>query len=166
MRLISILFVLLLAFSTAVCAEEGSVTDPAIEKLRRMKANAVSAELSTVQPSEEHANTEAESSGFVGKAFQGLSLCLGVFLVLVYFMKRGQPGRGSEKKQRLTIREQLSIAPKASVTLLSVDGREVLVGVTESSVTVLKEFPEKRAVQKTNPPVSLQPAQVISCGNE
>lgn len=70
---------------------------------------------------------------------QGLALCFGVFLILVYVLKRvkGVPSGGNGRKLRVL--ERISISPRSSAVLLAVGGREVLVSVGPERVTLLSD---------------------------
>ncbi|MCI5064400.1 flagellar biosynthetic protein FliO [bacterium] len=103
-----------------------------VAKLRRIRE---SAGLESSSLREAESKDSASTGGLFGRAVQGLFLCLGAFGVLLYFLKRGQ-GRVSEAgAQRMVVQERIVVAPKASVALLQVDGRELLIGITESQIT-------------------------------
>jgi flagellar biogenesis protein FliO len=67
---------------------------------------------------------------------------VGLFLVLgslggavLYFKRRGRPDvKGVTPKQRLTVLSSTRIGPKAHAVVISVAGRQMLLGVTDSSV--------------------------------
>jgi hypothetical protein len=111
---------------------ESSVDAESVAKLRRIRE---SAGLESTSLGDEEVNDSAAPGGIFGRAVQGLFLCLGAFGVLLYFLKRGQGSEHGDGAQRMVMQERITVAPKASVALLHVDGREILVGITESQIT-------------------------------
>ena len=168
----TILIVLFTAASAVAEAPASEASDSSIEKLRRIKAQvqinqsekadgaiqqAASGERYLAQP-------EREETSRVSKTVQGLILCLGVFFVMVYFLKRTRPQGGAASEARLQLKERLSVGPKANVALLTIDGKEVLVGVSETQVSLLQEISPRRVTAKR--PIPLTKSEVISCINE
>ena len=60
--------------------------------------------------------------------------------LLFYLRKRILPRFGSHHTQRVNVVERQSIGPKSAVVLLDVQGRRYLLGVGESSISVLDSF--------------------------
>ena len=159
MRFILSLLCLLLLFGAPAAASDELSESSSIDKLRRIRAQ-VELNGSVEQPQPMPQKTE-EASSFSGRVFQGLSLCLGLFFVMVYFLKRTRrDGSDGAQRSRLMLRERISVGPKSNVALIAVDGRELLVGVSESGVTLLHELPKKRPAQS---PISLKPSQALQC---
>jgi flagellar biogenesis protein FliO len=75
-------------------------------------------------------------------ALPSLGRLVGLFLVLaslggavVYFRRRGRPrGTSSKTPQRLMVVSSTRIGPKAHAVVIAVAGRQMLLGVTDSSV--------------------------------
>lgn len=157
---------------TPVFADNGTVSSD-VERLRRLKiqVNSPKETPSSEILSEGQASTIVEHEALEGsaddgnllvKAIKGLSLCLGVFFVLVYFLKKQQGIKTVRKERRLILKEQMNLGGKNSVALISVDGREMLVGVSESNVHLL----QARQVTSSTPRAMAAHAKVVSCVNE
>lgn len=90
------------------------------------------------------ANRPASKAPVAGgkSALPSLGRMLGLFLVLgslggaaVYFKRRGRPDvKNIKPKQRLTVLSSTRIGPKAHAVVISVAGRQMLLGVTDSNV--------------------------------
>jgi flagellar protein FliO/FliZ len=63
-----------------------------------------------------------------------------VFGLLFYLRKRVLTRFGSPRASQLSIVERQGLGPKSSVVLLDVQGRRYLLGVAESSISVLDSF--------------------------
>lgn len=63
-----------------------------------------------------------------------------VFGLLFYLRKRLLPRFGSPRASQLSVVERQGLGPKSSVVLLDVHGRRYLLGVAESSISVLDSF--------------------------
>ena len=63
-----------------------------------------------------------------------------VFGLLFYLRKRLLPRFGVPRTSQLSVVERQGLGPKSSVVLLDVQGRRYLLGVAESSVSVLDSF--------------------------
>ena len=63
-----------------------------------------------------------------------------VFGLLFYLRKRLLPRFGVAHASQLTVVERQGLGPKSSVVLLDVQGRRYLLGVAESSISVLDSF--------------------------
>lgn len=172
MRFLSLCMLFVSICCTPVFADNGTVSSD-VERLRRLKiqVNSPKETPSSEILSEGQASTIVEHEALEGsaddgnllvKAIKGLSLCLGVFFVLVYFLKKQQGIKTVRKERRLILKEQMNLGGKNSVALISVDGREMLVGVSESNVHLLQ------ARQVTSHPQRAVGARskVVSCVNE
>ncbi|MGA1190798.1 MAG: flagellar biosynthetic protein FliO [Bdellovibrionota bacterium] len=159
-------------FCVPVFADTGTQYSE-IERLRRLKTqvNSPRETLSSEIPSEEHEGAKGKSERLEGraddgnllvKAIKGLSLCLGIFFVFVYFLKKQQGIKTVRKERRLILKEQMNLGGKNSVALISVDGREMLVGVSESNVHLL----QARQVTSSPQRAVAAHAKVVSCVNE
>jgi flagellar protein FliO/FliZ len=76
-----------------------------------------------------------------------------VFGLLFYLRKRVLTRFGSPRASQLSIVERQGLGPKSSVVLLDVQGRRYLLGVAESSISVLDSFeaPEPVVSQALEP---------------
>lgn len=63
-----------------------------------------------------------------------------VFGLLFYLRRRLLPRFGVPRASQLTVVERQGLGPKSSVVLLDVQGRRYLLGVAESSISVLDSF--------------------------
>lgn len=63
-----------------------------------------------------------------------------VFGLLFYLRKRLLPRFGVARASQLSVVERQGLGPKSSVVLLDVQGRRYLLGVAESSISVLDSF--------------------------
>lgn len=155
-----------------VFADTGTVSSD-VERLRRLKTQVNSpkeAHSSEILLEGQEATTverellegRADDENLLIKAIKGLSLCLGIFFVLVYFLKRQQGIKTVRKERRLILKEQMTLGGKNSVALISVDGREMLVGVSESNVHLLQA---RQAISSPHRTVAAH-AKVVSCVNE
>ncbi|MCB0330780.1 MAG: FliO/MopB family protein [Bdellovibrionales bacterium] len=156
--------ILILIFCVPAFGSETSDPDSSVEKLRRIReqAQAQQIDAEAAETIAQEANESREDLGYVEKAIQGLALCLGVFFVLTYFMKKSQGIKSGTQERRLVLSEQISIGPKSKVALLSIDGKEILVGISESNIALLKELPPTRRPN----PIKLEQGKVVSCINE
>ncbi|MBV1780021.1 flagellar biosynthetic protein FliO [Paeniglutamicibacter sp. ABSL32-1] len=83
-----------------------------------------------------------------------------VFGLLFYLRKRVLTRFGSPRASQLSVVERQGLGPKSSVVLLDVQGRRYLLGVAESSISVLDSFeaPEPVApdpLEEVNAPVTM-----------
>ncbi|MCV9996259.1 flagellar biosynthetic protein FliO [Paeniglutamicibacter sp. ZC-3] len=70
-----------------------------------------------------------------------------VFGLLFYLRKRVLTRFGSPRASQLSVVERQGLGPKSSVVLLDVQGRRYLLGVAESSISVLDSFEAPEAVE-------------------
>jgi flagellar protein FliO/FliZ len=70
---------------------------------------------------------------------------IGLLLTLLWTLRKLQNGQGLLRKhtQRLQTLETLSVGTRQKIMLIRVDDREVLVGVSAQSMTVLSPWPPK-----------------------
>jgi flagellar protein FliO/FliZ len=83
-----------------------------------------------------------------------------VFGLLFYLRKRVLTRFGSPRASQLSVVERQGLGPKSSVVLLDVQGRRYLLGVAESSISVLDSFeaPEPVApdpLEQANAPITM-----------
>ena len=81
-----------------------------------------------------------------------------VFGLLFYLRKRVLTRFGSPRASQLSVVERQGLGPKSSVVLLDVQGRRYLLGVAESSISVLDSYeaPEPElpdALEQVNAPI-------------
>ncbi|MDC0358692.1 flagellar biosynthetic protein FliO [Oligoflexia bacterium] len=123
-----------------------STTDPAVSpKMEKTK-------LLLTQRQEEEA-TKQQSAGleswrsdtsqpqFKGSGFrmlQGLAICVGVFLVGVYFIKRFGKQKNYYPDKHLNILERMPLTQKTALLLVEVNGENVLLSVGSDRVNFLK----------------------------
>lgn len=79
--------------------------------------------------------TPVDSTMQGGKALQGLGLCLGIFFVGLFFLKRYGFIQRQTHSKRLKVLERLPISAKASVVLVDCDGKKMLLGVGSEKVS-------------------------------
>ena len=65
---------------------------------------------------------------------KGLALCLGVFCVIVYLLKRLNPHAIHSGKRRMTLLERLPLTPKSALLMVQVDGRTRLIAIGSEQV--------------------------------
>ena len=70
-----------------------------------------------------------------------------VFGLLFYLRKRVLTRFGSPRASQLSVVERQGLGPKSSVVLLDVQGRRYLLGVAESSISVLDSFEAPEPVE-------------------
>lgn len=83
-----------------------------------------------------------------------------VFGLLFYLRKRVLTRFGSPRASQLSVVERQGLGPKSSVVLLDVQGRRYLLGVAESSISVLDSFEapepvETDALEQVNAPATM-----------
>jgi len=172
----------LLLIITPFSVQHG-VADTGIEKLRRIKAQveapspaSIDAEndalLQARYASSGSLELDEEEESLLVRAIKGLSLCLGVFFVFIYFLKKKHGIKTTSRERRLLLKEQMSLGGKNSVALIALDGREMIIGISENSVQLLQaqRSQAKRAdAQRTaiSPQsIPVKHAKVASCINE
>ncbi len=133
-------------------------------KLRRMKALADKGELSSNYKDK---NETPEKLSY-GTALQGLFLCLGVFFVSVYFLKKTNKAFASIDGRRMKIIERLAIGGKSGLLIVQVDNKELLLGTTDGDVKLIQQLDQSQTVTKVisvKESEPLRPEQV-QCANE
>ena len=70
---------------------------------------------------------------------------IGLLLTLLWTLRKLQNGQGLLRKssQRLQTLEILSVGTRQKIMLIRVDDREILIGVSAQTMTVLSPFPTK-----------------------
>ncbi|MCB0334266.1 MAG: flagellar biosynthetic protein FliO [Bdellovibrionales bacterium] len=124
-------------------------TSPQSLKLARTKALVEAAK--NIPEGAEPQPTEERSELSLMKVFQGLALCIGVFLIFTYLLKKMHGGTVQSGNQRLTILEKVPVAPKTSLLLVRVDKRDVLIGVGAEHVTFISEAGTKLRPKNEDP---------------
>jgi flagellar biogenesis protein FliO len=66
----------------------------------------------------------------------GLLMCLGVFALVVRYIKR-HSGQRLHGTRRMQVRERLSLSPKVSLTLIAIDSKEFLVAAGNESISII-----------------------------
>lgn len=74
-------------------------------------------------------------------AFFALALVLGLILGLAWLLKR-LPGTGFRQVEGMRVVAQLALGTKERAVVVEVGGRQLLLGVTPGSVSLLQELPE------------------------
>lgn len=68
---------------------------------------------------------------------QGLALALGIFMVVVWGLKKFGGKRVFARPQRLKVLERAPVTPRTALMLVSLDGKEMLISVGAEKVTQL-----------------------------
>jgi flagellar biosynthetic protein FliO len=76
---------------------------------------------------------------------KGLALCLAVFCVIVFLLKRLNPHSLHSGKRRLAVLERLPLSPKSSLVLIQVDGRTRVIAVGSEQVQMLDGWEKLRS---------------------
>jgi flagellar biogenesis protein FliO len=86
--------------------------------------------------------SEAPAGPPLGRLVMGLAACLGSFFIGVHLFKRFQsnPRLGGERRMRVV--ERLPISQKSSLLLVTIDGREYLVGAGSEAPTLCRPINE------------------------
>ena len=76
-------------------------------------------------------------------------LVIGLLLTLLWTLRKLQNGQSLMRKhtQRLQTRETLSVGPRQKIMLIRVDDREILLGVSAQTMTVLSPWPDQNTAQ-------------------
>jgi len=82
---------------------------------------------------------DSEESSPLVKMLQGLAFCVGIFLIGSWAFRRFAPKRfvASPSGRRMKIVERLAISNRASLALVEIDGREVLVSLGSEGAQML-----------------------------
>ncbi len=135
-KLCLVLIVLLLPFTAAAdegaAAAEVAAPKSKLERTRDIIQQKAHASKESASPAE---RPDPVSSW--PKMVQGLLLCLGLFSVFVYFMKKGKGLSPSQSSSRMRIVERMAISSKASVALIEVDDQQLLVALSGDRITPL-----------------------------
>lgn len=99
-----------------------------------------------------------------GGAFGSTGLALSVFfrwmavIGLVYiafiFLRKWQGNKSGVSQKRITILERFHLSPKQALYLVNVDGRELLVGATDSSINLIAEMNPTEPLPTLDPGVN------------
>lgn len=114
-------------------AEEGPTTQPSgVERLERIKNLVAERDvIAKTGAAKVTPITEESSQGgsFALKVLQGLIICTGVFFIGVFLYRKLSGDRPIAKGRRMRVIERISVAPKASLVLAAVDGKEIVLAV-------------------------------------
>jgi flagellar protein FliO/FliZ len=95
------------------------------------------------QPSDPLVQGSTMKNDDTGRMLLDAFLKLMIVLILIYVvflvLKRWQTGKVVAHKRRLSIAETLRISPRQSICLVKVGSRELLVGVTDQTMSLLSE---------------------------
>jgi flagellar biosynthetic protein FliO len=86
-----------------------------------------------------------EGSGAFGSTGLALSVffrwmaVIGLVYIAFIFVRRWQGNKSGPVHKRISVVERFYLAPKQTLYLVSVDGRELLVGATDSSINLITE---------------------------
>ena len=72
------------------------------------------------------------------KVMKGLAIIIASFLILVHFYKRFYLNKEQDLTRRIQIIERTPLSAKSALVLAQVDGRKVLIGVGEVSISPLE----------------------------
>jgi flagellar biogenesis protein FliO len=72
----------------------------------------------------------------------GLAACLGSFFIGVHLLKRYQSNPRLAGERRMRVVERLAIGQKSSLLLVTIDGREYLVGAGAEAPTMCRPIGE------------------------
>jgi len=75
--------------------------------------------------------------------FKALVLCIGVFCIVIYFLKRMNKGVIGGANKRIQVLEKVQIASKTSLVLVELDGKPLLFSLGNDRVSVLN--PESKS---------------------
>lgn len=157
--LYTLLIIVMCSSQAFALDEDASANDLSIEKLRRIKEQVQSGD-EKESPSEKAVSADHEA-GQMGRSIQGLLLCFGALFVGVYFLKRSKGGKALTGASRLRLEERLLVGPKTHIALISVDGKEMLVGVSETQVTLLRE----NSAAKIRRPIPLEKSHAVKAAS-
>jgi flagellar protein FliO/FliZ len=80
-------------------------------------------------------------------------MVFGLLALVLYVLKKTDGLGGRQRGRDLEVRGSTRLAKGASLTAVRVDGRELLLGVTEHSVTLLTSEPAKEQAPQADRPV-------------
>ena len=80
---------------------------------------------------EQFARTQSETVSGGMRAVQALMLCTAVFLIGVFLYRKATGAKPMARSRRMRVLERLTLAPKTSLVIAEVNGREVLLAVGE-----------------------------------
>jgi len=139
---------------TATASEAESFTEQAKEGehsgIAQIKRSLLEARSPSVEQKAEFQNWRSEAEVDMKEksfsVFKGLILCLGVFSIIVYFMKRMNRGHIGGSESRIKVIEKIQVASKTSLILVELDGKPMLMSLGNDRVSVLNSG---------NPPVNI-----------
>jgi flagellar biogenesis protein FliO len=85
-----------------------------------------------------------QESGAGLRMVEALLLCLGVFFVGVYFYRKKTGHSPLKRTNRMRVLDRVFVAPKTSLVLAEVDGRQVLLAVGSEQVSFFQAPPTPR----------------------
>ena len=113
----------------------GEVPEAAALRMQRINSIVSEREAQRSEAREGVATTAAPvvegGSGLVVRMLEGLVLCAGLFFIGVGVYRRLGGERAMPRGRRMRVVERMMVAPKTSLVLANVDGREVLLAVGE-----------------------------------
>ena len=117
-------------------AEEGSNSYREIEKARAEMRSRVENSLKERELFSANGAREDEKNPFVSM-IQGLMLCLGLFALLVFIIKKTHRITRGANEGRMHVIERIPLSQKTFLHLVEVDGKEFLVGSGPDQVSLL-----------------------------
>jgi flagellar biogenesis protein FliO len=140
----AILICMLLSGRTLLAEEPGAQVKSAqggsmIERLQNLKTqnsehNDAPGALGAWRP---EAMAGSESSGMGSRLVQGLVLALGLFFILLHFLKRSGRVKLHSSGKHMQLLERLPLSSKTCLNLVEVDGQPFLVGVGPDRVSIM-----------------------------
>ena len=76
---------------------------------------------------------------------KGLVLCLAVFCVIIFLLKKLNPHAIHSGKRRMAVLERLPLSPKSSLVLIQVEGRTRVIAVGSEQVQMLDGWEKLRS---------------------
>ena len=139
----AVCMVMMCLWARTAGAENDSAAAQKMEKVQSLLEGRGDAARST--PADAwRAQPEAELTGAGWHALKGLGLCLGVFLIGVYFYKRLGLKAAAGGRRRLRIVERMPLQGRVSLLLVELDGEETLLAVGSDHAALIKGPAGKR----------------------
>jgi flagellar biosynthetic protein FliO len=83
-------------------------------------------------------SSQPTGAGAAGKAFQGLALCLGVFLIAVGIVRRFRRPGAAAAGRSVRIIERLPLSPKTALVVVEFGGERILLSQGSEQITCLQ----------------------------
>jgi flagellar biosynthetic protein FliO len=99
---------------------------------------------------------EGEGGGAFGSTGLALSVffrwmaVIGLVYIAFIFIRRWQGNKSGPVHKRINVVERFYLSPKQTLYLVNVDGRELLVGATDSSINLITETSPAEPFAETN----------------